>query len=549
MAFRFLLARLHMDVLETQKTKGGIKKALQSLARGEKELHKTYEQAVERINCQSVPSRELAWRILEWIIYSKSPLSTAELQHALATRESMANMDMDFLPSAKVLQSVCAGLVTIDKESDVVRLDHYTIQEFFQERGEDLLPNAAVHIAEDCLKYLSFDEFESGMCQSRAGLTERLKTHSLYNYAGQNWGHHVYEASSPCQGLIKFLKCQGRIDASLQVLLFDRYGGFDHQGHLSTLRSSTETTGLHLAAYFGLHNTIDFLLSDMQSDARDMHGRTPLHWAAENGQDAVIKLLLAQEKVDLEARDVWGQTALWIAAERDYPNVIKLLIQAKADPEARDTRGRTPLYIAAVRGRSDTVQLLLGLAQVNPDSKDRVRITPLLRVIGKGYQAVVKQLLSTDKVDVNAKDVLGQTPLFIAVIQGTEAEVKLILDNPNVDVNAKDGFGRTPLQCATARGDTGVLKLLLRNDNMDVNVRDENGQTAVLRATEKGQYDLTKLLLSNSKVDVDVKDKYGKTPLWHAVLSGKQMLVDLLLKHGAVNWGVQPITCLSKQSL
>lgn len=62
--FRFLLAKLHMDTLATQTTKGDVKKALQKLDKGEKGLPKTYEQAVERINGQPDGSRKLAWRIL-----------------------------------------------------------------------------------------------------------------------------------------------------------------------------------------------------------------------------------------------------------------------------------------------------------------------------------------------------------------------------------------------------------------------------------------------------------------------------------------------------
>ncbi|OQD86436.1 hypothetical protein PENSOL_c088G01873 [Penicillium solitum] len=60
----FLLAKLHMDTLATQTTKGDVKKALQKLDKGEKGLPKTYEQAVERINGQPDGSRKLAWRIL-----------------------------------------------------------------------------------------------------------------------------------------------------------------------------------------------------------------------------------------------------------------------------------------------------------------------------------------------------------------------------------------------------------------------------------------------------------------------------------------------------
>ena len=37
--------------------------------------------------------------------------------------------------------SVCAGLVTVDEESDIIRLVHYTTQEFFERTQNIWFPN------------------------------------------------------------------------------------------------------------------------------------------------------------------------------------------------------------------------------------------------------------------------------------------------------------------------------------------------------------------------------------------------------------------------
>jgi ankyrin repeat protein len=57
-------------------------------------------------------------------------------------------------------------------------------------------------------------------------------------------------------------------------------------------------TGLHLVAYFGVEKTARLLLDSNSPDVKDSYGRTPLLWAAENGHEAVAKLLLAKDGVD-----------------------------------------------------------------------------------------------------------------------------------------------------------------------------------------------------------------------------------------------------------
>jgi ankyrin repeat protein len=55
------------------------------------------------------------------------------------------------------------------------------------------------------------------------------------------------------------------------------------------------------------------------------HGRTPLSWAAGSGHEAVVKVLLATEKVDVGSKDDYGQTPLSLAAGNGHKTVVKLL--------------------------------------------------------------------------------------------------------------------------------------------------------------------------------------------------------------------------------
>jgi ankyrin repeat protein len=60
-------------------------------------------------------------------------------------------------------------------------------------------------------------------------------------------------------------------------------------------------------------------------------GRTPLSWAAEEGHAAVVKLLLATGKVDVDSKDNYdGLTPLSRAARNGHEAVAKLLRSSNA---------------------------------------------------------------------------------------------------------------------------------------------------------------------------------------------------------------------------
>jgi hypothetical protein len=66
------------------------------------------------------------------------------------------------LPEIEDIISVCAGLVTVDQESNIIRLVHYTTQESFEWNQVTLFPNSQTDIAMTCVTYLSFSAFETG---------------------------------------------------------------------------------------------------------------------------------------------------------------------------------------------------------------------------------------------------------------------------------------------------------------------------------------------------------------------------------------------------
>lgn len=169
---------------------------------------------MERIKGQVKDQEELAKQVLMWITCAKRPLTTTELQQALAVEVGKLELDEDNLPQIEDMVSACAGLVTIDEESDIIRLVHYTTQEYFKRTQKDWFPDAELHIATTCVTYLSFSVFKSGFCRTDDGFEERLRSNPLYDYAAHNWRHHAREASTLRQEVLGFLADKAQMQAN-----------------------------------------------------------------------------------------------------------------------------------------------------------------------------------------------------------------------------------------------------------------------------------------------------------------------------------------------
>jgi len=308
---------------------------------------------MKRIEGQQLDEKELAKEVLSWITCAKRPLTTTELQHALAIKVG-EEFDKSNISEVEDIVSVCAGLVMVDEERGVIRLVHYTTQEYFERTQKHWFPNVEFDITARCVTYLSFTVFESGFCHSDSSFEERLQLNPLYNYAACYWGHHACQASILYQGIMDFLEFESKVEAATQGMLARKL----HPSHSNySQQVPRRMTGLHFAAYFGLTESIEVILQSADVESKDSVGRTPLAYAAGNGHEAVVKQLL-EAKADVKSKDSVGRTPLSYAAENGHEAVVKQLLEAKADVESKDIDGRTPLSYAAENGHEAVVKVL-----------------------------------------------------------------------------------------------------------------------------------------------------------------------------------------------
>jgi ankyrin repeat protein len=251
------------------------------------------------------------------------------------------------------------------------------------------------------------------------------------------------------------------------------------------------------------------------------HGRTLVSFAAGEGHEDIVKLLL-EKGFEADSKDSRSDRGpLWWAISQGQGAVVKLLLEKGVDADWKDWGGMTALSWAAYFGHVATVKLLLDQG-VDADTKDNASRTPLMWAADFEHKAVVKVLLENLEKRVDARKLLSW-----AAEKGYKVIVTLLLENNNVDPDPKDEEGRTPLSFAAKAGHEAVVKLLLAI-GVDADSKDNHGRTPLSFAVENEHEAVVKLLLA-MRVDANSKDNHGRTPLSFAVENEHKGVVTLLL--------------------
>lgn len=463
---RFLLADLHLKVLKTKKTRKMMRDTLPNLATGEKAYDRAYEEAMERIMTQNNDDKILAMQVVSWVSHATRPLSTQELQYGLASSSLQNQIDETDMIHVDDMVSVCAGLVSVDRKTNIFRLVHATTQEYFQRTQKRWFPNANSQIAIACLHYLRLQTTQVLPSETRELFLRRLLQNNLYEYASQNWGYHAQKdfTREMRQHSRRFLSSPTLVAASSLVITTKRHIGLG-------IVVPGLTSSLHLLAHFGLeHEVVAWILSGWEAHAKDEFGRTPLSWAAGNGSLAIVKFLLSIEGANPNNHDILLQTPLYIASTNGNPAVVQALLDDdRVDVNTQDTLGYSALHAATIR---DDL-------------------------------AVMKILLDNERVDPNKASATGSTPLFSAVVNCNDTTiVRLLLSNHRIDPNKGQEAGCQLLKVVVLGENLALLKLLLSDDRLNPNVEDSDGFTAVEIAQSHGLDEAAEILLADPRVDL-----------------------------------------------
>ena len=182
--------------------------------------------------------------------------------------------------------------------------------------------------------------------------------------------------------------------------------------------------------------------------------------AALTGDVAAIR---AAGGTAIDARDGHGRTPLHVAAFASQRGAIRALVAAGADTAALENDRYDAVTIAAVSDDEETLQALLDLGASAKLVTSRYDGTALIAAAHLGHDGVVRRLIASG-APVDHVNNLGWTALIEAVVLGDggprhQACVRHLLSG-GADRRIADRGGRTPLDLARARGYTAMVALL-----------------------------------------------------------------------------------------
>ncbi len=259
-------------------------------------------------------------------------------------------------------------------------------------------------------------------------------------------------------------------------------------------------TPLMLAAFGHNKKVVDRLLKADDGDAedrvteQDAYGMTVMHYAIIARDRDILNLLvgslpphLGGDKGDapVNTANMMGYTPLHYAAQLGDEVMFNQLLDKGADYTIEAKDGETALMAMCACGHTRLVKDFLlrlhrdykRLEVIN--AQDKRGNTAVLHAIRNNREDVAKALI-LEGADLRLKNEADQTALMFAAAVGN---TELILECVKVGINAneEDDRGRTALILATIGGHTKAI-IELAHVNADANHYDENGLTAYLYA-------------------------------------------------------------------
>jgi hypothetical protein len=321
---------------------------------------------MDRIRSQHPDDVELALRALKWVYFAFEPLNLKDFQYAMVIIPGDTNIHQDRVDDPEYIASVCAGLIQLDKDAQVIRPVHETAQRYF-ERQTGEFSGAHAQIAATCLTYFLSKNFyqiptsvrrvdlvnSRGPVVYRARAWSFLLQHCFARYAATHALTHIYRTSGskPLLDMLTRLCLEGAKlngNNTSPFIAGPKLTAFllAQPEEVFSIGSFANMGPLQFAAYHRLNELLPtFIQSGVDINGRDYNQHTPLHVTVCVGNAEATRILLdANAHVNMLSRiatsqlltnELW-ETPLSEAMYRRCDSIAIMLISKGARTHGAD---------------------------------------------------------------------------------------------------------------------------------------------------------------------------------------------------------------------
>ncbi|KAH0346535.1 hypothetical protein KCU81_g3912, partial [Aureobasidium melanogenum] len=250
----------------------------------------------------------------------------------------------------------------------------------------------------------------------------------------------------------------------------------------------------------------------LQVDPQDELGLIARSLASNGRHEELVHLLLENDQIDVNARDIFGSTPLEEFSGLGYHKIVHMLLTRGADVNALSGEYGNALQAASAHGHDKIVQMLLEHnADVNAQGGKHGNA--LQAASRKGHDKIVRMLLSRD-----ARITTETFYHLFASQRGPPLLSSLSCIQKGTILEKDPDNGKTLLHLAAENGRTSVIERCLEL-GAEVNATDVSGRTALHYAARNGHVEVVKILVQ-AKADRTMLDNDKQSALVHALRAG-----------------------------
>ncbi|KAF7848444.1 hypothetical protein BT93_L1941 [Corymbia citriodora subsp. variegata] len=302
--------------------------------------------------------------------------------------------------------------------------------------------------------YLAIEKCTWSECQDREGAGWGILQLLLEAFARDEAYAVKIQGKSPVFAAIK------KMYTELLREIIDRLPKLLH------VRDSNRWTPLHYAASEGNNEAVELLLEKCPYLAlqTDKNGSYPIHIASERSWSGVIDPLLKDTWPDLaEIKNNKGQNILHVAVKAGNHSGVKSILKECGETNtekmvnSRDVDGNTPLHLASIHNHCYVMYFFKPLLKDTWSDLAEIKNNKgqnILHVAAKarndfGVYWILKECgeTNTEKL-VNSRDVDGNTPLHLASIHNHCDVMRILTKEKRIYLKSRNNDGLTALDAA-----------------------------------------------------------------------------------------------------